>query len=621
MAIPPAFLEELKERTRLSEVVGRKVRLQSKGRGEHLGLCPFHNEKTPSFTVSDDKGFYYCFGCGASGSVIDFVMNTEGLAFPEAVEKLAAEVGMAVPTPDPETRRREARRATLVEVMELACQHFERLLKLPEGQAGRDYLTRRGLEAETLGRFRLGYAGSASGGLKAALAREGVDEALMLEAGLIRRPEDGRAPYDYFRDRVIFPITDRRGRVIAFGGRVLDDRQPKYLNSPDTPLFDKSRVLYGLAQAGEAIHQAGRVVVVEGYMDVIALARHGIREAVAPLGTALTESHLKALWSLAPEPILCFDGDAAGGRAASRAAERAVALLGPGRSLGFALLPAGRDPDDLLAAQGAPGMEAVLAAARPLADVLWDQLTAGQELTTPERRAALEARIETLVGRIDERTVARRYRDDFRGRAFALFRGGRGGRGGRDGIRAGGRDAGRAGGRDGYAAAGLPGVPGSGAALPVAGLHQRILLAAAIAHPGLFDHIGERLGLLLCDEVRLDSLRREVVKTLTAHPDLDAEGLKAHLCSLGYAREVSSLLGSAVFTHAAFARPEASPEAARSGWDHVHALSQQAALMADIHEAEVRLANEMSEEALSALTALKDMARRLTGSEDGDGLS
>ncbi len=376
MAFPPSFLDEIRSRVSLVSVIGRGVRLTKKGR-EHSGLCPFHNEKTPSFTVNEDKGFYHCFGCGAHGDVITFEMQTHRLSFPEAVERLAAEAGLEVPVQAPEERERAKQAASLYDVMEKACAFFERELRGPAGHVGFDYLRRRGLDEETISRFRLGFSPDGRTALKAALKQAGFSEAMAVEAGLLIAPEalgrEGAESYDRFRGRVMFPITDRRGRIIAFGGRILGDGQPKYLNSPDTPLFHKGAVLYGLAQAREPAAQAGTVIVCEGYMDVIALARAGFAHAVAPLGTALTEGQIELLWRMAAEPIICLDGDAAGQRAAAKAAERALPLLKPGLSLRFATVPAPEDPDSLIQTQGSAAMQQILDRAQPLSDVLWHQ--------------------------------------------------------------------------------------------------------------------------------------------------------------------------------------------------------------------------------------------------------
>src|SRR5437016_12128096 len=374
MAFPPGFLDELRSRIPLGDLVGRRVRLTRRGR-EQAGLCPFHNEKTPSFYVVEDKGFFHCFGCGAHGDAIGFLMRADNLDFIEAVERLAGEAGSAVPQQTPQDRERAQRQKTLLEALAAAADFYESQLWSPSGARAREYLTARGLDEETIRRFRLGWAPDDRQALRRALGGE-FPEALLHEAGLLRRPEGGGEAYDYFRSRVLFPIGDRAGRVIAFGGRTLGDDQPKYLNSPDTPVFGKGRVLYAWAAARANLardpgESAPSVIVVEGYMDVIALHRAGCGSAVAPLGTALTEMQLHELWRLSPEPVLCFDGDTAGQRAALRALHRALPLLQPGRSLCFATLPPGEDPDSLIRAGGAPAFAEILGAARPLSDMLW----------------------------------------------------------------------------------------------------------------------------------------------------------------------------------------------------------------------------------------------------------
>src|SRR5437588_7477334 len=374
MAFPPGFLDELRARVPLGSLVGRRVKLIRRGR-ELGGLCPFHHEKTPSFYVVEDKGFFHCFGCGAHGDAIGYLMRAENLDFIEAIERLAAEAGLAVPRQRPQSRERAQRQKTLLEALAAAAKFYEARLWSPAGTRAREYLAARGLDEETIRRFGLGWASDDRQALRRALSSE-FPEALLIEGGLLRRPEGGGEPYDYFRGRVLFPIGDRAGRVIAFGGRTMGDDQPKYLNAPDTPLFEKGRVLYAWAAARTNLArsetgEAPAVIVTEGYMDVIALHRAGFGTAVAPLGTALTEAQLEELWKLAPEPVLCFDGDAAGERAALRAAERALPLLRPGQSLRFAALPAGEDPDTLILRYGAEAMRSTLDAARPLGEIVW----------------------------------------------------------------------------------------------------------------------------------------------------------------------------------------------------------------------------------------------------------
>src|SRR5215510_11256706 len=423
MAFPPGFLDELRARLSLAEIIGRKVSLKRKSGAEYSGLCPFHNEKTPSFTVNEKKGFFYCFGCHEKGDAVGFVMKTEGLSFPEAVEKLAREVNLPVPRATPAERERAERVSTLQQVVEEAARWFQKQLRLPVGRQGLDYLRGRGLEDAVIDDFRLGFAPDSRDGLLAYLKRENVPIDKIVEAGLAIQPEDNnREPYDRFRGRVMFPINDRRGRVIAFGGRVMGAGEPKYLNSPETPLFHKGANLYCLDRARQAATKDQPVIVAEGYMDVIALHGAGFAGAVAPLGTALTEGQLGELWKLADEPYLCFDGDNAGRRAAARAAERALPLLRAGKSLRFLALPAGEDPDSLIRTRGPEAIRRVLDLARPLSDVVWDMETEGRVTDTPERRASLERAVEQRVAGIGDPVVRDYYRTEMRNRLNRLRR-------------------------------------------------------------------------------------------------------------------------------------------------------------------------------------------------------
>jgi DNA primase len=372
MALPGGFLEDLRLRTPLAPLIGRRTRLERAGR-QWRACCPFHNEKTPSLHIWDDH--YHCFGCGAHGDAISFVMQSEGASFMEAVERLAGEAGLEVPRLSPALAEAERRRHTLAGALEMAAVSFQRRLFLPEGRRALDYLLGRGLAQDTIRRFGLGWSGESRGTLTAELAREGIGTDLLIEAGLMRADPDTGRIYELFFNRVMFPIRDRRGTVISFGGRILGDGQPKYLNGPETNLFSKRRSLYGLDLARETQGKA-ELVVVEGYMDVIALHQAGFGAAVAPLGTALTEDQLPELWRLSPAPVLCFDGDAAGARAAARAAELALPLLAPDRTLKIAALPAGEDPDTLVRRQGPAALQSILSAARPLAEALYDLLRA-----------------------------------------------------------------------------------------------------------------------------------------------------------------------------------------------------------------------------------------------------
>ncbi|CAO4176393.1 DNA primase [Methylorubrum populi] len=420
MRYPPHILEEIRARLPASDIVGRRVRLKKAGR-EWRGLSPFNAEKTPSFYVNDQKQFYHCFSSGKHGDIFKFLMETEGLSFPEAVERLASEAGVTLPKVSAESERAEERRKGGLEVMELAAAFFEEQLRGPAGSEARAYLDRRGLSEATRKRFRLGYAKSERYGLRDFLAGKGVDRDLMLELGLLATAEGVSVPYDKFRDRVMFPILDIRGRVVAFGGRAMRaDAKAKYMNSPETPLFHKGRMLYNLHAARKAAHEKSRIVAVEGYVDVIAMTLAGYPETVAPLGTALTEEQLALLWRHADEPILCFDGDGAGQRAAFKALDVALPSLEPGKSLRVALLPEGQDPDDLMRSGGASAIEAVLAGARPLVDMLWAREAEAGPLDTPERRAGLARTLREAVAGIRDETVRRFYRDDIEERLRGL---------------------------------------------------------------------------------------------------------------------------------------------------------------------------------------------------------
>src|SRR5947209_2989810 len=424
MRFPPQFLDDLRARLPVSEVVGRRVKLRKAGR-EWKGLSPFNKEKTPSFFVNDQKQAWFDFSSGKNGSIFDFVMLTEGLSFPEAVERLAAEAGMPLPKVSHEEEAREQKRRTLADVMEMAAQFFEATLAGRTGAKARGYLADRGLDPAMQVKFRLGYAPSERFALKEHLGNQGVSGEDMVAAGLLVSGEDFPVPYDRFRDRVMFPITDLRDRVIAFGGRSLEkDAQAKYLNSPETSLFHKGATLYNLAAARAAAHKGAALIAVEGYIDVIAMVTAGFEATVAPLGTALTADQLVLLWKMADEPTLCFDGDSAGRRAAYRAVDLALPLIKAGKSLKFASLPEGHDPDDLVRAGGREAISEIISAARPLAHALWMRETEAGSLETPERRAAFEARLAEVTAMIADDSVRKYYRRDFGDRLRRLFEGG-----------------------------------------------------------------------------------------------------------------------------------------------------------------------------------------------------
>jgi len=614
MAYPPAFLDALRSRLSLAQIVGRKVKLIRKGR-EHQGLCPFHTEKTPSFTVNEDKGFFHCFGCGAHGDAIGFEMRIHGLSFTEAVERLAAECGIEVPRASPEERQREQRRASLHEALEAACTVFESELRAPAGRAGFAYLKSRGLADETIGRFRLGWAPDSRDTLKRALMSGRLPESLLIEAGLLKKPEGGGASFDYFRGRVTFPITDRRGRIVGFGARTLGDAQPKYLNSPETPLFHKGSMLYGLAQAREPARAAGTLVVVEGYMDVIALSQAGIEAAVAPLGTALTETQIEEAWRLAPEPVLCLDGDSAGQRAMGRALERAVPLLKPGHSLRFATLPSGEDPDSLVRRRGPAAITQVLAEAEPLVEAAWRHLREGQPLDTPERRAALDQALSELAGRIADPTVRWHYISAFRQKMRDAARPPRAPwvprAGGRQGGRGPGAPSRPLADRDGR----LPGIGHPAPPLQAGQERERQLLTLLLDHPALLDHVAERLGEAAFGDNTLDKLRRAILKHAGAARALDADALVAHLRSDGFSPLLDSLL-DASSRQARSVSGSSGIAQVRAQWEDVFRHHTRKDLLADVNEASARLAQETTLASWRRFEAMKRQDRVVMGGDD-----
>jgi DNA primase len=418
LTLSTGFLDELRARTMLSAVIAPSVKLLRAGR-EWKACCPFHNEKTPSFTVNDDKGFYHCFGCGAHGDAIRFLTDQRGMQFMDAVKELAAKAGLEVPAPDPQARERAERTASLTDVMAEVAKWYSDQLQGIAGADAREYLKRRDIDPAAMQRFGLGLAPDSRTALKRALEKLGEDR--LVETGMLIKPEEGDT-YDRFRGRLMIPIRDARGRVIAFGGRILGQGEPKYLNSPDTPLFDKGRTLYNIDRASPASRSAKRLIVVEGYMDVIALDRAGIAEVVAPNGTAVTEAQLERMWRLDPSPILCFDGDSAGRKAAIRAALRALPFIGPDRTLRFVELPPGQDPDDVVRSGGREAFEALLAKPEPLDARLWRHEVEAEPLATPEAWASLKQRLLNHSATIGSPDLARLYREDWLNRFYDLRR-------------------------------------------------------------------------------------------------------------------------------------------------------------------------------------------------------
>jgi DNA primase len=590
VAIPESFLDELRARVPLAAVVGRRVQLRRVGR-DLKGLCPFHAEKTPSFHVREDKGFYHCFGCGAHGDAIRFVMNTENLGFIDAVEKLAAEAGMTVPKPTPEAAAAAARQQGLFAVAEAAARHFAEALWRREGAAALAYLRGRGLTDETIRRFGLGWSGEGRGALAQALKGEGIGADQLVAVGLMKQDDASRPPVDLFFNRVMFPIHDRRGRVIGFGGRILGDGQPKYLNGPETQLFSKRRTLYGLHHARAAVAAGAELVAVEGYMDVIALVQAGFGGAVAPLGTALTEDHLAELWRLSPSPILCFDGDAAGARAALRTAELALPRIRASRSLRIATLPGGEDPDTLVR-RGAEAFGGVLQAARGLADALFEAVC-GTRATTPEGRAAQRRRLEDLAGQIEDRTLREEYRRHWRERWFA---------------------AGRSAAAQKAAIAARHPRPGL---VPerAGAVRERDVLALILSHPSLLPEAEEALASLEFRSAACERLRAALVAEAEAAFGLDSAGLIDHLRRMDLREPLDAVLGTRLSALPACTLPGAAPADVREAFFQALGALDPERLAAEIAEARARLAVDFTEANERRLVALVQAQAAVAGAE------
>jgi DNA primase len=536
-------------------VVARRVALKRRGR-EFVGLSPFNKEKTPSFTVNDQKGFYHCFSSGKHGDVFGFVMETEGLSFPEAVERLANEAGVPLPKPDPAYERAARERLSLLDATEAAAQVFEEALRGRAGEAARSYAEHRGLTEATIEEFRIGYAPGSRDGLKAALIEQGFSESQLIEAGLLIKPDDGRSAYDRFRNRLIIPITDVKGRIIAFGARALDGGEPKYLNSPETKLFDKGSTVFNFARARPSTFDSGELIVVEGYMDVLALHQAGFKNVVATLGTAFTERQMDRLWQLAAEPMLCFDGDRAGEAAAARAIDRMLPVLREGRSFRFAFLPEGLDPDDLVRSDGPRAFSECLKAARPLIDVLWLRETSSQAIDTPERRAALEERLERLLSEIANTRVRDHYKREVKNRLWALWRE-------QGSARPQGRfpGQGRPGAQGRPPGQGRPGAQGKSpimetrsgvASLPSArGFASTIVLALA-HHPWLLDRFGEEIAGIDFNNAAFAGLLGFMTRNLHESPDATREEVGAAVAASPHAQLMQRLERDSAFKRLAF---------------------------------------------------------------------
>lgn len=611
--IPPRFTQELRDRINLSEIIGRSVALKRAGR-EFRGCCPFHNEKSPSFYVNDDKQFYHCFGCGAHGDVIGFVMQNNNLSFVEAIESLAATAGMAVPQQTPQEIARSKTEKSLYNLLDDTTKWFEARLRDNAHRDALTYMRERGMSDELLASFRIGFAPADGQALQKFLKAQGYSNQQMIDAGVAKASTRGGEPYSFFRDRVMFPVPDRRGRIVAFGGRVLpehlrpvpegESKPPKYINSSETVLFRKGKMLYGEPHARQAAADNQTLIIVEGYLDVIATFSAGYRGALAPLGTALTEEQILALWKMIPgdqkTPVLCFDGDDAGRRAASRALERILPLLKPDHSVKFAFLPNGEDPDSLIKAQGKPAFEAVINSAMNLVDFLWTHHTIGRTFTTPEERAGLAKALEADALRIPDQSVQHYYRDALRQKVRESFNSYQPKSGG---LRS-----------PGMKGQGKPNIAVTGLVLRRPAFSEsrislQILLACLLNHPDLFREVEDEAGHLDFPDDRMGALRQSLLMALghnegEREEGLDSKGLQTYLIEQGFETELKMVLSEALYTHAGFARPNSELDVVRKGWQHTVSL-----ILDKHHKGELRaqaqtLAGDFSDENEQRLMAL-----------------
>jgi DNA primase len=636
MRYPPQILDEIRARLNVSDVVGRKIALKKKGR-EFAGLSPFKSEKTASFFVNDQKGFYHCFASGEHGDIFTFLIKTEGYSFPEAVERLAEEAGVELPKQHEPNPERQDERNRLLELLEHSAKFFEAQLKTSAARHARNYLERRQLQQDTIDTFRMGYAPASRNALTKHLKQQGFTDHELVLSGMLIAGEDIREPYDRFRDRIVFPIADSRGRIVAFGGRALDANQPaKYLNSPETPVFHKGHLLYNAHRARPAAHDNDELIVVEGYMDVIALAQVGITHAVAPLGTALTSDQIQLLWRMCPEPTLCFDGDSAGKRAAHRAIDTVLPHIKPGYSLHFSFLPDGADPDDLVREQGSESFRLVLSRRQSLAETLWEREWESGEWTTPERRAKLENELRKLVLSITDpavrghygRIIAEKLRDAWQpahqkhshqntdrpptgGRRFKGQNGRSGNQRGPNGQTA------RYGG--GQAALGhSTSLKKSSFVAPGAANHQfreALLLRTLINHPWLIEDVAEELAAIQFHSSSFNALRNALLSACADEKNLDTSTMRNHLEGSGFAPNLEQTERMATNKCHAFAEPDADRVDVENGWRHTLSLNQQQLLRDQLSEAEREYSVNLDEDALARILELQRLIATIVPKE------
>ncbi|MBI1301051.1 MAG: DNA primase [Alphaproteobacteria bacterium] len=601
MSISPKFLDELRNRVTLSEIIGRRVKVTRAGR-EFKACCPFHHEKTPSFTINDDKQFYHCFGCGAHGDVINFVMQHDNISFIDSVELLAAEAGLQVPKPSPQAAAKAKKEKDLYELMDDATAFMENHLRDPRNSDALRYIIDRGLSEEMLKEFRIGFAPEDGQVLRKHLKDKGYTDKDMIIAGIVKPSSKGGEPYSFFRDRIIFPVPDRRKRIVAFGGRILPDHlrppnrsdftPPKYINSSETPLFHKGSMLYGEPIARRAAADGEPLILVEGYLDVIACVQAGLNGALAPMGTAVTDQQILTMWKMIPDftkiPILCFDGDNAGRKAARRVCENILPLLEPGRSVNFAFMPEGEDPDSLIKSSGVKGFKDILNSATPLFDFIWNFYTAGREFKTPELRAGVIKQMENEVKKIANQDVQLHYRsllrqkvsDTFFSRMqqpYTRYQ------------------------KAGKQRLGLVPTRPRPAKASAASIFPRVLLAAVINHPHIFDSIEERLSELSFQNQRHEALKQCIISILSQNSAAKRENLVKDIENAGFFQELGDICNESVYVHASFCSPTADENDVHSKWLTYWNDGQRAGLLEEIRKGWKNASNEQDEEKLKEL--------------------
>ena len=633
MRFSDQFLDEIRQRLPITQVVGEHViwdkRKSQPGRGDMWACCPFHGEKSPSFHADDHRGIYHCFGCGVSGDHFKFLIEKAGMSFPEAVEKLAGMAGVPMPARDERQEKREAEQRTLTDVMELATKYFEAALSHNIGARARGYLLERGVSAQSQTRFRIGFAPDSRNGLKEHLAQNGVSAQDMIDTGLVVHGADIPVPYDRFRNRVMFPIMDFRGRVIAFGGRALSADVPaKYLNSPETPLFSKRQTLYNGQSARQAARDGKTIIVVEGYLDVIAAVSAGFEGTVAPLGTAMTEEHLQLLWRMSEAPVLCFDGDKAGLKAAERTADLVMPHLKPGFTVKIATLPDGLDPDDLIKAQGRQAFADVIDKARSLSDVIWSMETGGLVPEAPEERAALQARMRERANSIQDSSVRFHYAQAFDEKLKAFFAPTRQGRfeprGGRPAYGQG----------KSYGQSGAYGFPGRGtprlvvsdtlrnsrllkpSATADATPREAAIIVSMVNHPALVEDKFEQLAALDFETPAAQKVLGEILAIVVRHHDISAADLMSALGVRGYGEALDRMTRVLSQQGVWQITAETAQIDAETGLSHALALhNKKVQLNKELKAAEAALGEDPSEETFERLRDIKNQITTVDGTE------